>query len=231
MTLVYAVSKSHYEKKKKNLQRNGNTILLIIVIAMRTRKAGSVSMVNYLSSSFIYSKVANLILWFNLDFLMGIVYGIIFILGALVLPEPTYSGPDNVIYFRGLQDLDEELAKNKNTWLVAFYAVWNPACVTFAPIFAKLSCEYNLSNLKFGKVDVGRYPEAGKKYHVDSGSLSRQLPTIILFQEGKEVIRRPMADSKGKLIKFVFSEENIQKGFALNGLYQNCKKSIKKQDR
>lgn len=52
---------------------------LIIVIAIRTRKAGSVTMINYLSSSFIYTKVANLILWFSADILMGIIYGIVFI--------------------------------------------------------------------------------------------------------------------------------------------------------
>ncbi|KAJ8964212.1 hypothetical protein NQ314_005041 [Rhamnusium bicolor] len=44
---------------------------LIIVVAMRTRKAGSVSMINYLSSSFIYTKAANLILWFSADFFNG----------------------------------------------------------------------------------------------------------------------------------------------------------------
>ncbi|KAJ8950769.1 hypothetical protein NQ318_011262 [Aromia moschata] len=199
---------------------------LIIVIAMRSRKAGSLSMINYLSSSFVYTKVANLILWFNADYLMGIIYAIIFILGALILPEPTYSGPDNrITRFR------RRTFKNKNTtWLVAFYAVWNPACVTFAPLFAKLSTEYSLDNLKFGKIDIGRYPEAGKKYHVHDGSLSKQLPTIILFQEGKEVIRRPMADNKGKLIKFMFSEDNIKRVFGINGLFENCKNELKRKN-
>ncbi|XP_057668027.1 thioredoxin-related transmembrane protein 2 homolog [Diorhabda carinulata] len=201
---------------------------LIIVIAMRTRKAGSVSMISYLSSSFIYTKVANLILWFSADFLMGMVYGIIFILGALLFPEPTYSGPDKVTYFRGVQALDEELQRDKKiTWIITFYAVWNPACVNFAPVFAKLSSEYDLDNLKFGKVDIGRYPDAGKKYQVNDSSVSRQLPTVILFQEGKEVIRRPMGDSKGKLIKFSFTEENVIHVFGLKDLYVRCKSQIK----
>jgi hypothetical protein len=52
---------------------------LVIVVMIRTRKSGSVSMINYLSSSFVYTKVANLILWFHADFLMGTVYGIIFV--------------------------------------------------------------------------------------------------------------------------------------------------------
>lgn len=142
---------------------------------------------------------------------------------AILLPEPTYSGPDSVIYFRGLNGLDEELTKNPNRiWLIAFYTVWNPACVNFAPIFAQLSNEYCLENLKFGKIDIGRYPEAGKKYQVSDSSMSKQLPTLILFKDGKEYVRRPTADSKGKLIRFLFSQENIIAAFDLKKFYADC---------
>jgi len=201
---------------------------LLIVVMIRTRKAGSVTMVNYLASSFIYTKVANLILWFYADFIFGTIYGIIFILTGLLLPEPTYSGPDNVIYFRGVNGLHEELNRDKKcVWLVTFYTVWNPACVNFAPIYAELSMKYYLNNLKFGKIDVGRYPEAGKEYHVNDSSLSKQLPTVILFKEGKEVMRRPTVDSKSKLIRFNFNKENMILAFDLNNLYSNCKDLLK----
>ena len=46
---------------------------------LRTRKAGSVNMISYLSSSFVYTKVANLILWFYADIHLGILYGIVFL--------------------------------------------------------------------------------------------------------------------------------------------------------
>jgi hypothetical protein len=65
---------------------------------------------------------------------------------------------------------------------------------------------YVLENLKFGKIDVGRFPDAAKKYGINDSSMSRQLPTVILFKGGKEVARRPAADDRGKLIKFFFSE-------------------------
>lgn len=64
---------------------------------------------------------------------------------------------------------------------------------------------YALENFKFGKVDVGRYPDAAAKYHVSDASTSKQLPTLILFKNGKEVERRPYADHRGKLVKFLFS--------------------------
>lgn len=183
-------------------------------------------MINYLTSSFLYTKLANVILWFYSDVKLGIGYSVIFVLGALLVPEPTYSGPENVVYFRTPNSLDEEMDRDKRVvWLVTFYTTWNPACVNFAPIFAQLSNEYKLENLKFGKVDIGRLPEIGQKYHVSDSSLSRQLPTIILFKNAKEVCRRPFADVKGKLVKFFFSEDNIKAAFDLNNVFKECKEN------
>lgn len=65
---------------------------------------------------------------------------------------------------------------------------------------------YNTKYLKFGKIDVSRYPDAAKKYNINDASLSRQLPTVIMFKNGIEEVRRPMYDSKGKVFKFFFTE-------------------------
>jgi len=73
----------------------------------------------------------------------------------MLLPEPTYQGPENIVYFRA-NGLEEELQRDPHvTWLVAFFAPWSPSCVSFTPIFAKLSAKYNLPNLKFGNYDNG----------------------------------------------------------------------------
>lgn len=193
----------------------------------------SITMINYLTNSFLYTKLANLILWFYSDVKLGVGYSVIFILFALILPEPTYSGPSNVIYFNSKATLDEELERDKRVvWLITFYTTWNPACVNFAPQFAQLSNEYRLDNLKFGKVDIGRLPDVGEKYHVSDSSLSRQLPTVILFKNGKEVARRPYADAKGKLVKFFFSEDNMKAAFDLNNVFKECKENpIKKAEK
>lgn len=206
---------------------------LMIVIMIRTRKTGSVTMINYLSSSFVYTKIANLILWFYADIHLGIIFVIVFILCGLILPEPTYQGPENVTYLRGLTGLQDELNRDSRViWLVAFYTAWNPACVNFAPIFAELSGEYALDNLRFGKMDIGRHPDAGVKYNVSDASTSKQLPTLILFKEGKEIERRPHTDHRGKLIKFLFSVDNIKAAFDLNNIYADCKKNpIKRKER
>ena len=44
------------------------------------------------------------------------------------------------------------------------------------------------------------------RYKVDGSSWSKQLPTIILFENGKEKMRRPYVDYKGTVQKFFFTE-------------------------
>ncbi|XP_033339941.1 thioredoxin-related transmembrane protein 2 homolog [Megalopta genalis] len=242
LSLSYIVSKRipficHYMFAQAECELDGREteilFFLMIVIMIRSRKTGSVTMINYLSSSFAYTKVANLILWLYADIRMGILFAILFTLCGLVFPEPTYRGPEEIIYLRSTSGLQEELQRDtKVVWLVAFYTAWNPACVNFAPIFAELSAEYVLPNLKFGKVDLGRCPDAGSKYHISDASTSKQLPTLILFKEGREADRRPYADHKGKLVKFLFSLDNIKAAFDLNNLHYHCKNNpLKKKDR
>ena len=226
---------SHKESKGEECELDSREteilFFLVIVVMIRTRKTGSVTMINYLTSSFIYNKVANLLLWSYGDFRYGIGFAVIIILTGLILPEPTYSGPENITYFRTQFGLDEELERDTRViWLVAFYTVWNPACVNFAPIYSELSSEYHLDNFKFGKIDVGRFPEAGKKYHVSDSSFSRQLPSVICFRNGKEIARRPCADASGKLQKFFFSKDNVRAAFDLNNFYKQCKENPIKKD-
>ena len=74
-----------------------------------------------------------------------------------------------------------------------------------------------------GKIDVGRYPDIAQKFHISTTSLTRQLPTVILFQEGKETGRVPAIIS-GKVQKFLFKDEDIINIFDLNNIYTECKK-------
>lgn len=72
---------------------------------------------------------------------------------------------------------------------------------------------------------MGRHPEAAKKYQINDSSFSKQLPTVILYKEGKEVMRRPIPDGKKSFVKFPFHEESIKNVFGLNRLYDEAKNS------
>lgn len=60
-------------------------------------------------------------------------------------------------------------------------------------------------NLKFGKIDVSRSPRVAEKYNVTSSITSRTLPTLIRFKGGSEDFRRPLRDSRGRVVPFSFS--------------------------
>ena len=82
-------------------------------------------------------------------------------------------------------------------------------------------CSFTLSNLRFGKVDLLRFPEMARqyvlllrslipsntakaliaplhciRYKIDTSSFSRQLPTVVLFKGGREVDRRPNENNR-----------------------------------
>lgn len=112
-----------------------------------------------------------------------------------------------------------------------------------------------MDNLKFGKLDVGRHPDVAAKYRINDSSKSKQLPTLILFKQGKEVDRRPYIDRNNKLVHFVFSivsfklnilvsaelkslhfyklysyfQDNIEEAFILKDLHKSCKENPTKR--
>ena len=164
-------------------------------------------------------------MFFKTNSSYGIIYAIICLVQMIVFPEPIYRGPEMVTYFRG-PHLEEELQRDKRiTWVITFFAAWSPPCVTFSSVFAELSNDYTLENLKFGKIDVSKFPDVGKKFNVDSGSFSKQLPTLILFKDGKEEMRKPFISPRGTIVRYSFIKESIIRDFELSYVYKNCKKN------
>jgi thiol-disulfide isomerase/thioredoxin len=140
------------------------------------------------------------------------------------LPQPAYRGPQNIQYLRG-GHLETEIKRDDRvTWLVCFHATWSPPCHDFTPVFAEISNKFSgLNNLKFAKFDCNLFPDIAQKYSIGTSSLSKQLPTLILFEKGIETKRRPFIDSKGNVFKFLMSYENVVKEFDLNKIYYECK--------
>ena len=58
------------------------------------------------------------------------------------------------------EDLSED---HEVVWIVEFFTTWSPPCHAAMPAFASLSNQYASEYLRFGKIDVGKYPEAAKK--------------------------------------------------------------------
>ncbi|XP_075947180.1 thioredoxin-related transmembrane protein 2-B [Anarhichas minor] len=197
-------------------------MFLSAIVMMKNRRAITVE--QHVGNIILFSKVANVMLFFRLDIRMGLLYLTLCIVSLMTCKPPLYMGPEYIKYFSD-KTIDDELVRDSRvTWLVEFFANWSPECQSFASVYADLSLKYNCAGLKFGKVDIGRYGEVSKKYRVSASPLSKQLPSLVLFQGGKEVMRRPQVDKKGRAVSWSFTEENILREFNLNELYQKSKK-------
>ncbi|XP_035753809.1 thioredoxin-related transmembrane protein 2 [Egretta garzetta] len=179
-------------------------MFLSAIVMMKNRR--SITVEQHIGNIFMFSKVANAILFFRLDIRMGLLYLTLCIVFLMTCKPPLYMGPEYIKYFSD-KTIDEELERDKRvTWIVEFFANWSSECQSFAPIFADLSLKYNCSGLHFGKVDVGRYTDVSTRYKVSTSPLTKQLPTLILFQGGTETMRRPQIDKKGRAVSWTFSE-------------------------
>ncbi|KAJ3587735.1 hypothetical protein NHX12_011332 [Muraenolepis orangiensis] len=197
-------------------------MFLSAIVMMKNRRA--ITMEQHVGNLFLFSKVANVILFFRLDIRLGILFLVLCLAFVMTCKPPLYMGPEYIKYFSDKTIDDELQGDTRVTWLVEFYANWSPECQSFASMFADLSLKYNCPGLRFGKLDIGRYGEVSQRFRVSTSPLTKQLPSLVLFQGGVEVMRRPMVDNKSRAVSWTFSEENIIREFNLNELFQKSKK-------
>lgn len=88
----------------------------------------------------------------------------------------------------------EEIIDNEKT-ILDFYADWCGPCKMLAPIFTQLDSE--MENVTFGKVNVDEEQKLAQQFNVST------IPTLILFEDGKEVKRIKGFVSKEKLFSFI----------------------------
>ena len=79
--------------------------------------------------------------------------------------------------------------------VVDFFATWCGPCKMLGPVFEKVSDEVN--DVKFVKLDVDKFNDIAREYGVMS------IPTLILFENGKEVKKEIGFMSEDKLKDFI----------------------------
>lgn len=77
--------------------------------------------------------------------------------------------------------LEHLVGNTRKTVLLDFWATWCGPCQMLAPIMEELDAERE--DLVIGKVDVDEEPELAVQFQVVS------IPTVILFQDGRETAR------------------------------------------
>lgn len=71
------------------------------------------------------------------------------------------------------------------------------------PLWADISNKYSTSLLSFARIDVEHNEHLAKKCAVDYTGFSRQLPSLIVYEDGKEVKRFPPVDREGNIPRYV----------------------------
>uniref|UniRef100_A0A8C5QHG6 Thioredoxin related transmembrane protein 2 n=1 Tax=Leptobrachium leishanense TaxID=445787 RepID=A0A8C5QHG6_9ANUR len=157
-------------------------MFLSAIVMMKNRRC--ITIEQHIGNIFMFSKVANTILFFRLDLRMGLLYITLCLVFLMTCKPPLYMGPEHIKYFSDKTIEEEMQSDGRVTWIVEFFANWSSECQSFAPIYAELSLKYNVS----------------------TSPLSKQLPTLILFQGGKEILRRPQVDKKGRAVSWSFTQ-------------------------
>lgn len=197
-------------------------IFLMIFISMKNRN--SISWEQSIRRSLTYTKAATAFLFFRMHIFAGLVFLIVGMIRIKFFNDDSTSdmkAPDHIVFFSE-EVLKETLeADKKVVWVIEAFTNWSKECEHVAPVFTDIAADYAHEFLRFGKIDVGKYPETAKLFAISTSPMSKQLPTIMVFEGGKMAMRRPEILNK-KLVKFSFSYEDIEKQFNMQFLFNEA---------
>jgi thioredoxin 1 len=95
----------------------------------------------------------------------------------------------------------ENIIKSEKPVLVDFFATWCGPCKVLGPILKEV--KENLGDrISIIKIDVDKNQQVASQYQV------RGVPTMILFQNGKQLWRQSGVVEKGDIIKVVLEKSN-----------------------
>jgi thioredoxin 1 len=94
------------------------------------------------------------------------------------------------------QAFDAEVLKSKTPVLVDFFTTWCGPCKALAPVVDEIAKDLT-GKLKVVKVDLDEANDLAATLGITS------VPTLVLFQDGKEATRRTGSGPKRDILAFV----------------------------
>jgi thioredoxin 1 len=94
----------------------------------------------------------------------------------------------------GDDSFEKEVAQAQGVALVDFWAAWCYPCKMIAPILEEIAKDYS-GKIKVGKVEVDEAGAVASRFNV------MNIPTLILFKDGKEIERIVGVTTKEDIIR------------------------------
>lgn len=163
-----------------------------------TRALSAPTLDVYLASVLLFTRVAILVVLFFMSPPLAAVFGGLFALVGLVFPQPRATTPAAVGVLNRAS-FAERVTRNKHktVTVVWFHAPWSPRCTGLTPLLNRLVGAYDHPRLRWTKLDVSVWPDVAAGLDISVAATSQQLPTIIVFGQGKELARLPTVGGEG----------------------------------
>lgn len=173
---------------------------LFLMLFSRTLSAPTLD--TYLGSAFMFSRVAIVVLLWHMDTNILAIFLALWTMIYATCPQPRYKLPKSIVTLNNISYHDR-ITRNthKGIFVLWCHATWSARCSQLSPILAALDKAYGHPRVRFGRLDVSKYPSLAETISVSISPASKQLPTVICYKQGKEVARIPVPDSRGKIPK------------------------------
>jgi thioredoxin 1 len=91
-------------------------------------------------------------------------------------------------------DFHQEVEKSDIPYLVDFWAIWCAPCAMVSPVLEEISKDYD-GKIRVGKVNVDNEIKTANEFGIQN------IPTLVIFQNGKEIERMIGAIPKDHIIQ------------------------------
>lgn len=95
----------------------------------------------------------------------------------------------------------EKIINSEKPVLIDFFATWCGPCKMLTPVLKEVKDTLG-DRISIIKIDVDKNQQLASKYQV------RGVPTMILYQQGKQLWRQSGALSKEEIIKIIIDKSN-----------------------